>query len=74
MPASDREAQSRQQPSGPAAPRPLSTAVSMRDLLASCAAATAVSTPPTEPRGPRTPVPETRRTRTHRPGTHRDAA
>ncbi|WP_434091984.1 hypothetical protein [Streptomyces coelicoflavus] len=40
--------------------------VSMRDLLASCAAATAVSTPP------RAPEPETRRPVRERPG-HRAA-
>jgi hypothetical protein len=46
--SAEREARSRRrQPSGPE-PRhaPLGPAVSMRDLLASCAAASAVSTPP----------------------------
>ncbi|MFD8191453.1 hypothetical protein [Streptomyces wuyuanensis] len=42
MPASERETQSRPKPS----PRPSPAAFSMRDLLASCAAASAVSTPP----------------------------
>ncbi|MEV6650357.1 hypothetical protein [Streptomyces sp. NPDC051219] len=49
MPASEREAQSR---SSQSRPRPV---VSMRDLLASCAAATAVSTPPREPQAARKP-------------------
>jgi hypothetical protein len=40
--------------------------VSMRDLLASCAAASAVSTPPRDN--------ETRRPTTRHPETHRDAA
>ncbi|MEW2631280.1 hypothetical protein AB0903_06390 [Streptomyces sp. NPDC048389] len=49
--SAEREARSRRtQPSGPvrpaAAPAPSAPAVSMRDLLASCAAASAVSTPP----------------------------
>ncbi|MCP3819915.1 hypothetical protein NLX86_17975 [Streptomyces sp. A3M-1-3] len=57
MPASEREAQSGSSQSGSsqsgsarshARPQPPSV-VSMRDLLASCAAATAVSTPPREP-------------------------
>jgi hypothetical protein len=47
---------SQAQPQGRPRPRPSApTGVSMRDLLASCAAATAVSTPP------RAPEPETRR-------------
>lgn len=55
--SAEREARSR--PAPVAAPTPLpSAAVSMRDLLASCAAASAVSTPP----------------RTSDGGTHRDAA
>ncbi|MDQ0794502.1 hypothetical protein [Streptomyces sp. B1I3] len=49
MPATEREAQ----PRSPQAEPPSPSAVSMRDLLASCAAASAVSTPPGEadPRG-----------------------
>ncbi|MEU5287598.1 hypothetical protein AB0G97_26885 [Streptomyces sp. NPDC020755] len=35
-------------PERAAQPRPTPSAVSMKDLLASCAAATAVSTPPSE--------------------------
>ncbi|MFB8213664.1 hypothetical protein [Streptomyces anulatus] len=35
-------------PERPAQPRPTPSAPSMRDLLASCAAATAVSTPPND--------------------------
>ena len=66
MSASEREAQSSQQPSEPAAAAPLPTALSMRELLASCAAASAVSTPPRQvPRAPR---------ETGRPTQHRDAA
>ncbi|MEU6708394.1 hypothetical protein [Streptomyces wuyuanensis] len=42
MPASEHETQSRPKPT----PRPPTAAFSMRDLLASCAAASAVSTPP----------------------------
>ncbi|WP_432022183.1 hypothetical protein [Streptomyces parvus] len=34
-------------------PRPTSSALSMKDLLASCAAATAVSTPPSDTTGAR---------------------
>jgi hypothetical protein len=45
MSASERESQPRQQPKLPAT---LPSALSMRDLLASCAAANAVSTPPRE--------------------------
>jgi hypothetical protein len=72
MPASEREAQSRQQPSRPTPPTPLPSAVSMRDLLASCAAASAVSTPP---RDNETHLEnQARRPATHRPETHRDAA
>jgi len=58
--SAEREARSRRtQPSGPEArPAPLAPAVSMRDLLASCAAARAVSTPP----------------RTSTAAAHRDAA
>ncbi len=36
-------------PERAAQPRPTPSALSMKDLLASCAAATAVSTPPSEP-------------------------
>lgn len=54
MPASEREAQPRS-----SQPRPQPTSVvSMRDLLASCAAATAVSTPPREPEGARQAKPD----------------
>ncbi|MFI2452204.1 hypothetical protein QRN89_20930 [Streptomyces chengbuensis] len=55
MPASENETQSRPKPS----PRP-SPAFSMRDLLASCAAASAVSTPPRDRGGavPTGEVPE----------------
>ncbi|MFE7750822.1 hypothetical protein [Streptomyces sp. NPDC057428] len=42
MPASEREVQ----PQSSQAEPPSASAVSMKDLLASCAAATAVSTPP----------------------------
>ncbi|MEU1051084.1 hypothetical protein [Streptomyces sp. NPDC005876] len=45
-------------------PLPVPSGVPMRDLLASCAAASAVSTPP------RAPEPEPR----HRAGDHREAA
>ncbi|MEE1742010.1 hypothetical protein [Streptomyces sp. BE147] len=44
MPTSEHEAQP--QPSQSPTPRPKPSALSMKDLLASCAAATAVSTPP----------------------------
>ncbi|PCG83002.1 hypothetical protein CIB93_26970 [Streptomyces sp. WZ.A104] len=45
MPTPERaERQPRQQPTAP-----VPSALSMKDLLASCAAATAVSTPPSEP-------------------------
>jgi hypothetical protein len=54
MSASERESQSRQQPAQALTP----SALSMRDLLASCAAASAVSTPPREER-----LPEERETR-----------
>ncbi|MEU5412145.1 MULTISPECIES: hypothetical protein [Streptomyces] len=48
MPAPEREVQ----PQSPQADPPPVSAVSMKDLLASCAAATAVSTPPRgEPEG-----------------------
>lgn len=52
MPVTERDATQPRPPSG----------VSMRDLLASCAAASAVSTPPRapEPRAPRAPVQERR--------------
>ena len=50
MSASERESQPRQQPADPVTASP--SAVSMRDLLASCAAASAVSTPPREERLP----------------------
>ncbi|MET7713481.1 hypothetical protein [Streptomyces sp. NPDC005407] len=56
MSASERESESRQQPARPQALTP--SALSMRDLLASCAAASAVSTPPREER-----LPEERETR-----------
>ncbi|QIP85119.1 hypothetical protein GLX30_15010 [Streptomyces sp. Tu 2975] len=72
MPASEREAQSRQQPSRPTPATPLPSAVSMRDLLASCAAASAVSTPPRDNEAHREN--EARRPATHRTETHRDAA
>ncbi|MDQ0844506.1 hypothetical protein [Streptomyces sp. V1I6] len=72
MPASEREAQSRQQPSRPTPATPLPAAVSMRDLLASCAAASAVSTPPRD--NETHPENEARRPAAHRPETHRDAA
>ncbi|WP_406392817.1 hypothetical protein [Streptomyces sp. NBC_00887] len=42
MPTPEREVQ----PQSPQAEPPSASAVSMKDLLASCAAATAVSTPP----------------------------
>jgi hypothetical protein len=74
MSASERVAQSRQQSSEPAAAAPLPTAVSMRDLLASCAAATAVSTPPGDSHRPKTLGPGGHVPDTHRPGAHRDAA
>ncbi|MEV1044625.1 hypothetical protein [Streptomyces sp. NPDC049916] len=45
MPTPQRAEQPRQQP-----PTPVPSALSMKDLLASCAAASAVSTPP--PSGP----------------------
>ncbi|MEU2259521.1 hypothetical protein ABZ557_04415 [Streptomyces sp. NPDC019645] len=56
MPASEHETQSRPKPS----PRPSPAAFSMRDLLASCAAASAVSTPPRDRGGavPTGEVPE----------------
>ncbi|MCX4586422.1 hypothetical protein [Streptomyces sp. NBC_01481] len=44
MSASERESEPRQQPAPPVPMSP--SALSMRDLLASCAAASAVSTPP----------------------------
>ncbi|MFD9540624.1 hypothetical protein [Streptomyces sp. NPDC060022] len=44
MPTPEREVQ----PQSPQAEPPSASAVSMKDLLASCAAATAVSTPPSE--------------------------
>lgn len=44
MPTPEREVQ----PQSPQAGPPSASAVSMKDLLASCAAATAVSTPPRE--------------------------
>ena len=51
MSASERESQPRQQSAEPAQPVTLKpSALSMRDLLASCAAASAVSTPPREER------------------------
>ncbi|MGI5402341.1 hypothetical protein ACQEVG_23435 [Streptomyces sp. CA-135486] len=51
MSASERESQpQQQQPAEPVTPSP--SALSMRDLLASCAAASAVSTPPREERLP----------------------
>ncbi|MFC4606505.1 hypothetical protein ACFO9E_01500 [Streptomyces maoxianensis] len=56
MSASEREPQSRQQATKPQALTP--SALSMRDLLASCAAASAVSTPPR-----RQLLPEERETR-----------
>ncbi|MET7616522.1 hypothetical protein [Streptomyces sp. NPDC005408] len=49
MSASERESQPRQQQSAPSAPVSPS-GLSMRDLLASCAAASAVSTPPRDER------------------------
>ncbi|TXS56480.1 hypothetical protein [Streptomyces sp. t39] len=55
MPASERAAQSAQprQPSPSAGSSPSPAPLSMRDLLASCAAASAVSTPPRDvPRAP----------------------
>ncbi|MEU9009843.1 hypothetical protein AB0D12_08665 [Streptomyces sp. NPDC048479] len=48
MPASEREPLPRQQSAQPATLKP--SALSMSDLLASCAAASAVSTPPREER------------------------
>ncbi|MEU0374215.1 hypothetical protein ABZ070_28960 [Streptomyces sp. NPDC006283] len=66
MSASEREAQSSQQSSEPAVAAPQPAALSMRELLASCAAASAVSTPPRQaPRASR---------ETPRPRQHRDAA
>ncbi|MEU4131858.1 hypothetical protein [Streptomyces wuyuanensis] len=65
MPASERETQSRPKPS----PRPSPAAFSMRDLLASCAAASAVSTPPHD-RGGAAPAGEA----TEEQEPHRDAA
>lgn len=50
MPASERDAQPR--PHGPSARPVPSHAYSMSDLLASCAAASAVSTPPAPPKAP----------------------
>ncbi|MER7347114.1 hypothetical protein ABT390_17125 [Streptomyces aurantiacus] len=62
MPASERDAQS--QPHGLSA-RPgqssLSSGCSMSDLLASCAAASAVSTPPAAPEHPAAAPAEERR-------------
>ncbi|MER5613566.1 MULTISPECIES: hypothetical protein [unclassified Streptomyces] len=52
MPTPERDSQPRTQP--PPAP-------SMKDLLASCAAATAVSTPPVEPAGEEAEELESRR-------------
>ncbi|MEU0085507.1 hypothetical protein [Streptomyces sp. NPDC006274] len=63
MPASEHAAEpsaEREARSGRTRPVPVAPAVSMRDLLASCAAATAVSTPP--------------RTSTAAGDAHRDAA
>ncbi|MEU5138674.1 hypothetical protein ACGH52_23225 [Streptomyces sp. BBFR25] len=58
---------SQAQPQGRPRPRPSApTGVSMRDLLASCAAATAVSTPP------RAPEPEAHRPGGDRRGHHDD--
>ncbi|GAA4783043.1 MULTISPECIES: hypothetical protein [Streptomyces] len=72
MPASERAAQSRR-PSAPAdGPRP-ATVPSMHDLLASCAAATAVSTPPRPATGLSTP-PRGATPAREEPGTRRDAA
>lgn len=48
MPASE---STETRPSQPAVPSPDPSSVSMSDLLASCAAASAVSTPPAEARG-----------------------
>ncbi|XKK64452.1 hypothetical protein HFP71_14430 [Streptomyces sp. ARC32] len=60
---------SQAQPQGRPEPQsPAPAGVSMRDLLASCAAATAVSTPPCAPES----EPETRRPVRERPG-HRAA-
>ncbi|NUL02729.1 hypothetical protein HRW07_05595 [Streptomyces lunaelactis] len=50
MSASEREFQPRPQTAEPAQPMTQPSALSMRDLLASCAAASAVSTPPREER------------------------
>ncbi|NUK02221.1 hypothetical protein [Streptomyces lunaelactis] len=50
MSASERESQPRPQYAEPAQPVTQPSALSMRDLLASCAAASAVSTPPREER------------------------
>ncbi|MGC9495459.1 hypothetical protein [Streptomyces sp. WG7] len=58
QPQPQSRSQARQRPQSPAS---ASAAVSMRDLLASCAAATVISTPP------RAPEPEVRRpVREHR--------
>ncbi|MEV1054349.1 hypothetical protein [Streptomyces sp. NPDC049887] len=65
MPASEHEAQSRPKPSS----RPSPAAFSMRDLLASCAAASAVSTPPCD-RGESEPAGDSPGERTP----HREAA
>ncbi|MFD0414181.1 hypothetical protein [Streptomyces sp. NPDC127108] len=54
MPASERDAQPR--PHGPSARPAPSHAYSMSDLLASCAAASAVSTPPPAPETPAHPA------------------
>ena len=47
MSAEDRE-QERRAPSGPSANGLSAAGISMRDLLASCAAADAISTPPSD--------------------------
>ncbi|MFG2759164.1 hypothetical protein [Streptomyces wuyuanensis] len=65
MPASEHETQSRPKPT----PRPSTAAFSMRDLLASCAAASAVSTPPHDRGGA---VPAAEAPEEQEP--HRDAA
>ncbi|WP_240135318.1 hypothetical protein [Streptomyces sp. MUM 178J] len=54
MPASEREAQRTQAPSSTPSP----SGVPMSDLLASCAAANAVSTPPRAGRRPAEPADE----------------
>ncbi|MCX4964282.1 hypothetical protein OHA98_05530 [Streptomyces sp. NBC_00654] len=46
MPTSEHEARPQPQPAQSPKPRTTPSALSMKDLLASCAAATAVSTPP----------------------------